>query len=148
MNTYYFIPIMLISISCLTQPCFAFETHKGLDEALRRNVIRLLDRPDLSQLQGERFSTEIEFVVTRQNKIVVLAVYTESAFLDAYVKEKLNYQEIRLKGVPRLTPFRIEVNFLQPEGTMQRIETKPRVTDPVISEAQTGRKVTPRIPAY
>lgn len=92
---------------------FANENPLGINDVLRDKIVKLLDKPDLSGEEGTRFHAEVEFIITRHNQVLVLAVYTNNAFLDEYIKEKLNYSKINLKGVHRLTPYRIDVNFLK-----------------------------------
>jgi hypothetical protein len=93
---------------------FAHETPRSIDELLKDKVTQLIDHPDMSKLTGEKFNAEIEFIVTRQNQLIVLAVYTDNVFFDTYLKEKLNYRKVNLKGVQKMTPYRLNVNFIQP----------------------------------
>lgn len=112
----------LLKLSVLTTLCalvlsaqaFAHETPKSVNEDLKEKIVNLVDRPDLSSLEGSTFHTEIEFIITRQNQVLVLAVYTDNTFLDEYIKEKLNYRNVGLKGVQRLTPYRINMSFVKP----------------------------------
>ncbi len=108
---------LLLSIGFATQG-FAneyplSENPLGVNEVLREKIVKLLDKPDLSKQEGVKFHAEVEFIVTRQNEILVLAVYTNNTFLNEYIKTKLNYHSIGLKGVQRLTPYRLNVNFVK-----------------------------------
>lgn len=89
----------------------ALENPMTINDVLRERIVNLLDRPDLSKIDGQKFHAEIEFMITRHKQIVVLAVYTNNAFLDEYIKEKLNYQRIGIREVRRMTPYMINVNF-------------------------------------
>ncbi|HLF64426.1 MAG TPA: hypothetical protein VI603_11765 [Saprospiraceae bacterium] len=93
----------------------AHENPRSVNEDLKDRIVQLIDHPDLSKLEdGPKYHAEIEFIVTRQNQVLVLAVYTNNTYLEEYLKEKLNYRSINLKGVQRMTPYRITVNFVKP----------------------------------
>lgn len=108
--------IRLVGLCLLCTMAFAgkglaLENPMTINDVLRERIVKLLDRPDLSKYDGQNFQAEVEFMITRQQQIVVLAVYTSNPFLDEYIKEKLNYQKIGIRDVRRLTPYRIDVNF-------------------------------------
>jgi hypothetical protein len=102
----------MCSIIC-TASAIASENPASVNEELKEKIVKLIGKPDLSHLDGWKFQAEVEFIITRHNQVVVLAVYTSNVFLDEYIKEKLNYRNVGLKGVQRLTPYRIEVNFVK-----------------------------------
>ena len=105
---------LLFCTLAFTAQAFSHEKPRNANEDLKEKIVKLIDHPDLSKLSGEKFHAEIEFIVTRQNQLVVLAVYTDDEYFDRYIKNKLNYRAMNLKGVQRLTPYRITVNFVQP----------------------------------
>jgi hypothetical protein len=90
------------------------EKPRNANEEIKEKIVKLIDHPDLSKLTGEKFHAEIEFMVTRHNQILVLAVYTDDEYFDRYVKNKLNYRAMNLKGVQKMIPYRLTVNFVQP----------------------------------
>jgi hypothetical protein len=95
----------------LAVQAFAKENPKDSRAILKDKVVKLIDNPDISDLEGDLFEAEIEFLVTSRNRIVVLGVNTHEEFFDTYIKEKLNYNKVRVKGVAYMQPYRIKVTF-------------------------------------
>ena len=94
---------------------FTSDDPDVINEQLRSKIVQLIARPDLSKLKGDTFETEVEFIVTRENKVVVIGIYGQENLLDDYIKEQLNYRKLRLKGVQILTPYRMHVRFHKPD---------------------------------
>jgi len=108
-----FLPVLFCS--CIfAAPSFAGQNPDTYITALRNKIVRLIDKPDLTTLSGDQFTAEIEFIVTRKNEVLVIGVNTDNAFFDTYIKGKLNYSRIKIRGVQQMTPYRIEVNFQRP----------------------------------
>ncbi len=82
-----------------------------IHQTLIDKIGRLIDRPDLSPLESNQCKIEIEFVVTRKHEILVLGVYTDQEFLDNYVKRRLNYKRVNVKGVRYMAPYLLDVTF-------------------------------------
>lgn len=99
-------------------PLFAngnpYEKPLEVNEALKSKIVKLIDRPDMSALNGHRFHADLEFMITPQNEIVVMAVYTNELFFVDYLKQQLNYMPVHLKGVRKLTMYKLSVTFVKP----------------------------------
>lgn len=106
--------LVLLSSLFFSVHGFSHETPRSVNEELREKIVKLVDRPDLSSLRGNKFHAEIEFIVTRQNQVLVLAVYTDNTYLDEYIKGRLNYRHVGLKGAQKLRPYRISMSFVKP----------------------------------
>ena len=82
------------------------------DELLRDKITQLVRNPDLKLVPIHEREVTVEFVITRDNKIVVLDVDTYNEVLEKYIKEKLNYHQIAVKGIRKMMPYRIELSFV------------------------------------
>ena len=82
------------------------------DEKLREKISALIGHPDLGDLDRTLRAAAVEFIITRDNKVVVLDVETKSELLDNHIKQKLNYQEVDIAGVRRMSTYTIEFTFL------------------------------------
>jgi len=82
------------------------------DELLRTKITQLVRNPDLKLVPIHERDVTLEFIVTRDNKIVVLDVDTYNSVLEKYIKQKLNYHQISVKGIRKMTPYRIELAFV------------------------------------
>jgi hypothetical protein len=67
------------------------------DNHLRTQIIKLIEKPDLTLTDIEEEKALLHFMVNAKGEVVVLVVDTENNFIDQYLKERLNYK--KLKGV-------------------------------------------------
>ena len=95
----------VISTAAKTKP-------DGPDELLREKITQLVRKPDLKLVPIHEREVTVEFIITRENKIVVLDVDTYNDVLEKYIKKKLNYHQISVKGVRKMMPYRIELAFV------------------------------------
>ncbi len=87
------------------------ETDPTAKNELRKEVINLIqNNADFVELEG---SAKVSFIVTSKNELVVLDVNTETRGLDKVVKDRLNYKNIKTKGVSKNEPFYVRVTFKQ-----------------------------------
>lgn len=93
---------------------YAHEDPKAVNEVLKEKIVKLIDEPDISHLAGHKYHAEVEFIITHRNQVLVLGVYTNELFFDDYIKKQLNYSHLKLKGVKRMMPYRLNVTFVQP----------------------------------
>ena len=82
------------------------------DELLRDKITQLVRNPDLKLVPIHEREVTVEFIITRENKVLVLDVDTYNKVLEKYIKKKLNYQKIAVKGIKKLMPYRIELAFV------------------------------------
>ena len=107
---------------CLLFACFlalhlparAAEDSSIINDSLQKNIVKLLDHPDLSTLKGDTFNVEIQFMITRWNEILVLPVKSDDTYFDQYVKDQLNYQKVKIRGARKMAAYKIAVTFSQP----------------------------------
>jgi len=64
-------------------------------KTLRTEIIALIKKPDLSTLHKQEEIVKLSFIVNTNKEVVVIAADTETDFLADYVKENLNYQQIK-----------------------------------------------------
>lgn len=106
--------LCLLCSLCFTVSSFAHDDPKTINEILKEKIVKLIDQPDISHLAGRKYHAEIEFIITHRHQVLVLSVYTNELFFDDYIKKQLNYSHLKIKGVRRMTPYRLNVTFVQP----------------------------------
>ena len=109
--------VSILALCCsfvLAGQGYAHQTPDDRNSALKNRIVRLIEQPDLTPLQGDTFYANIEFIITRKNEVLVVAVTTNDTFFDTYIKEKLNYSPVKVRGIQHMTPYRIQVNFHRP----------------------------------
>lgn len=64
-----------------------------INEKLRSEIERLLDRPDFSENESI-ISAKVEFLVNQDGEIVVLMIDSENEKIVEFIKTRLNHQEV------------------------------------------------------
>jgi hypothetical protein len=65
-----------------------------VDNEVRNQLIKLIDKPNLSSLGLENLEARLHVMINQRKEIVVLLVETDSDFVDQYLKSKLNYKKL------------------------------------------------------
>ncbi|RLD18044.1 MAG: hypothetical protein DRI69_11050 [Bacteroidetes bacterium] len=106
---------LALAMVLVTIPAFSTDSKNkpdSPDELLREKITQLVRNPDLKLIPIHEREVTVEFFVTRENKIVVLDVGTFNKVLEKYIKQKLNYKKIAVKGVRKMMPYKIELAFV------------------------------------
>ena len=82
------------------------------EQILREKVVNLVGKPDVSDLDIHDRDATVEFLVTKSNELVVLGVETYSPNLEAHIKEQLNYKRVDVKGVKKMTTYKLDLMFI------------------------------------
>jgi len=82
------------------------------DRQLRDKITKLISKPDLKLVPIHERDVVLEFIITRENKIVVVNVDTYNQILDKYIKQKLNYRHVAVEGVKKMIIYRMELSFV------------------------------------
>jgi len=93
---------------------YSNDDPKSINRLLKDKIVSLIDEPDISHLPGKKYHAEVEFIITRRNQVLVLEVYTNDMFFDEYIKSQLNYRTLKIRGVRKMMPYRLNITFLQP----------------------------------
>jgi divalent metal cation (Fe/Co/Zn/Cd) transporter len=85
---------------------------ESVEDQLRDKITQLISRPDLKLVPLHERSVSVEFIVTRENKLVVLEIDTYNDVLEKYIKKKLNYKKVAVKGVQKMLTYRVDLSFV------------------------------------
>lgn len=83
------------------------------DSELKVEVTKMIDRVDLTALTAGSTPAVVEFMITNEQKLVVLNVNTSSSYLESAIKGRLNYKEVKTDGVKRNKLYRLKVTFVK-----------------------------------
>ena len=93
------IAILAISLSTIFS-VNATEVTPSKTKELRTEIISILGSK--IPLKLEKSSTaEVSFIINNQNEIVIISVGSDVNVLNDYIKTKLNYKKIKVKGVAK-----------------------------------------------
>lgn len=80
-------------------------------KTLRTEIMSLIKKPDLSLLNQTETTVKLSFLVNNKKEVVVVDAATKSVFLETYIKENLNYQQIKTEYVQLNKIYHIKLVF-------------------------------------
>ncbi len=80
-------------------------------KTLRTEIISLIKKPDLNLVTNQKEIVELSFLVNNKKEVIVIEASTESDYLENYIKEKLNYQQIKTAYVQFNKTYHIKLIF-------------------------------------
>jgi len=98
----------LISSSAFSAP---FGVDGSPNSELRKEVVKLIQAPELSKEGIAETFAFINFTVNERNEIVVLNVVSDSDYIREYIKQRLNKQKVDATGLEAFTEYNVKVAF-------------------------------------
>jgi len=80
-------------------------------KTLRTEIMALIKKPDLSTLDKQEETVKLSFLVNSNKEVVVIDANTGNEFLEDYIKENLNYQQIKTDYVQLNKIYHIKLVF-------------------------------------
>lgn len=77
-------------------------------EEIQKEIAKLLDHPSLILEEGQ--SAQVHFLINQNGEIVVIDVDTQNDLVEAYIKNRLNYQKLAVSKDWFNRKFSIPVN--------------------------------------
>jgi len=88
-----------------------FTTDYPNVKTLRTEIISLIKKPDLSTLENQEETVKLSFLVNSKKEVIVVDAGTKNEYLEGYIKEHLNYQEIKTDYVQLNKIYYIKLVF-------------------------------------
>ena len=85
-------------------------TPKEAKVFLRAEISKLLGQHSYD-LEENSLEGEVSVLLNNDNQLVVVGVKTENGNLEDYVKSKLNYKKVSIKGIKKGVVFRLPVKL-------------------------------------
>ncbi len=108
--------IAIIAISLATTfSATATETEKGkakskISNKLRTEIVSMLGTEIQVELE-DTTSAEIAFMINNDNEVVIVSVDSKVDEFSSFVKTKLNYKKVKVKGTKKGEIYRIPVKL-------------------------------------
>lgn len=100
---------MLFLVFFLGSPYGNAVSPDGIVPDLRKSVIRMLRNPDIDKNINER--VRISFFVTAGKQVVVLKTDARTIELDKFIKDRMNYNTIKVDHSETNRIYHLKVNF-------------------------------------
>lgn len=107
--------IAAIALCFATMTSFASEIEPvETNQAFRNQIVQLLgsEFPDYLT-NGKDLSTDISLMLNNNNEVIVVSTDSENESLDNFLKGKLNYQKIDVKGLKKGEIYKVPLTIKQ-----------------------------------
>ena len=89
-------------------------TTKETNKAFRSKIVNLIGTEAPSYLtNGKDVTAKLSLMLNNKNQVIVVSVDSKSDTVEEYVKSKLNYQEIKVKGLKKGEIYRVPLTIKQ-----------------------------------
>ena len=104
--------LLALMLSATTSYAYNGDDPKDISN-LRDQVTKLVKGPEMTKYGVETQKVFLKFMLNHKNEIVVLSTGTNNAYLDAFIKGRLNYK--RVKAGPLTEKFyNMHITFKAP----------------------------------
>lgn len=87
---------------------------KDNNRVLRAKIVNLLgDEVPVILKDQKILEVNISFMLNAKNEIVIVSVDAENTVIDSYVKSKLNYKVVQVKGIKKGEIYRVPLKIKQ-----------------------------------
>ena len=102
--------VLFLLYACRSSTSY-YLNSKPIKELPEQVMELLKDYP--YKLKGDTMIAKILFTVNRDKEIVVLTVEAENEVLETFIKERLNYKDVRLKDYIKNQRYVIQVKIIK-----------------------------------
>ena len=81
-------------------------------QQLRTKVMKMIRHANLTDVPRHQRDVTIEFIITRDDQLVLTSIDGYNEYLTRFVKQRLNYKPIDVKGVRKMTTYTLDVQFV------------------------------------
>jgi len=110
-NLKTFITILALSFATLAPASANNDIEPAAETALRSKIVSLLGHHNYA-INGE-LTAEISVMLNTVNELIVVSVNSNSKKVVAFVKSKLNYKIVAVKGIRKGAIYRIPLKMKQ-----------------------------------
>jgi len=105
-NLKIFIAVFAISTLSIFST-FSSETEpKTTNQKIREKIVNLLGDKIQLELKKDK-EIEISFLINNKNEVVVMSVESSETSIESFVKDKLNYKKLEIKGMKKGEIYRV-----------------------------------------
>ena len=104
------IAIIAISLATTFSTTATENGPSKITKKLRTEIVSMLDKNIPIEVK-ETSKAEVSFMINNKNEIVIVSVNSSLDEFNSYIKRKLNYKKIELKGVKKGEIYRMPVKL-------------------------------------
>ncbi len=108
------ITILTISIASILPASVNAEADPNnpqtIHTALRTQIVELLGNHD-NTFEGQGLHAEVSIIINNNNELVVVDVKSKNQEVDYFIKDKLNYKKVTIRGIGKGAIFRMPLKI-------------------------------------
>ena len=105
------IAVLAISLSATFSAFAGNPEADATNSKLQSELTALLGHPNIEEVPNE-IIFRVSFMLNNNDEIVVVSVNSKSTYIDSFVKSKLNYKKIAIKGIKRGEIYTLPVKIV------------------------------------
>lgn len=83
--------------------------HKPIPPEVKSGIVKLIDHPNLSDVEFREAEAVLHFFVNAKSEIVVLVVETETPYVEQLLKQKLNYRKLNTEVLDQRYTLKVTI---------------------------------------
>jgi hypothetical protein len=105
------IAILAISLATTFSTTATEKEPSKITKKLRTEIVSLLGDNINIEFKNSTTSAEVSFMINKKNEIVVINVDSKVNEFNSYVKSKLNYKKLNVKGLKKGEIYRMPIKI-------------------------------------
>lgn len=101
----------IAALFCLLSVSSIKANDFGPTDALRKEVARLVQAPELTKYGIEGSKAIINFTLNQDNEMVVLNVIADNTYIEDFIHQRLNNVKVKTKGLDQFMSYNISILF-------------------------------------
>lgn len=104
------ITVIAISLSTIFSTVAIEKNPSDTNKNLRSKIVPMLGTEILLDVKND-CKAEVSFLVNNQNELIVISVDSKVTGFSSYVKSKLNYKKIDIKGIKKGEVYKMPIKI-------------------------------------
>ena len=104
------ITVIVLSLSTAFSTTATEKEPSKINKELRTEIASLLGDKIPIEIKKES-SAEISFIVNKNNELVIISVDSKISEMNSFVKNKLNYKKLNVKGIKKGEIYRMPIKI-------------------------------------
>ena len=85
-------------------------SHENPTKNLSAQIQQMLKNNPI-KLENKELTADVRFTINKEGELVILSVYTESQYLEGFLKGRLNYRKVEMNQIEEGRVYTVPVRF-------------------------------------
>jgi hypothetical protein len=83
------------------------------NDQIKKEIESIVRKSNFKHIPGDSQEVTVHFLINAQNQLVIFDTSGDNDAACAYVKEMLNYRQVKIKQAKQLVPYEISILFVK-----------------------------------